>query len=513
MRTLIKIASNSRQFLEFHMRNTRTTRTPRSLLALALIAACAGAPCALAQITNPNIKSAPSKYKPKESDPNAPASAPEETAQTNTTGELPLGPYVKLDQARDILLDMRIVVYSDNAGMTRTVKDPSGKSAQEPVITPFKFDSMRVLFPMLRRTASSELLGVVQPWEDLAGGKLGYRGRLMFAERLVDFEPEILDANSMTTYAAWDFRPAKDEEAREVEVKVQYPIRCYATAFDEKAAMSVKWPDSWPREAQDALQPQLYIEQGINDAGEIADYNKENIKKAVQLFLSEQGIKNPKDAPPVRVAKALAGGVWNTVNPSGDGISKRKRTSEVMGLTIQAPTSTLEQGIGSPHDMVALLVALLREAGIPARPVIGVDIGGRDDKFLSKGSDKRKLHSWAEFYLYDEANKTYNWVPIDIIKMRRSTTRPPRIEQPWRGFGTCPDMEATAPFAVAYHPPQRGVAAYGAGGFWGWFVTPQTPKHAEQVLTFSAGGVPNRGGDDYIPAKGEKGKSGSKMGR
>ncbi|MFO0855986.1 MAG: transglutaminase-like domain-containing protein [Phycisphaerales bacterium] len=492
------------------------TRLSRSFLALAFLLSCAGAPCALAQLTNPDLKPAPSKYKPKKEDSNAPTAAPENTAETKVFGEVPLGPYITRDQARDILLDVRIVVYSDNAGMTETVTDPKGKSAQMPVVTPFKFDSMRILFPILRRTASSDLLGTVQPWEDLAGGKLGYRGRLMFAERLVDFEPELLDANSQTSYAAWDFKPAQNEEAREVEIKVQYPIRCYATLFDEKAAMNVKWPANWPREAQDAMQPQLYIEQGLNDAGEIADYKKDNITKAVKLFLADQGIKDPKDVPPVRVAKALAGGVWNAVNPTGDGIAKRKRTSEMMGLTIQAPTSTLEQGTGSPHDMVALLVALLREAGIPARPVIGVDIGGRDDKFLSKGSDKRKLHSWVEFYLYDEANKTHNWIPIDIIKMRKSTTRPPKIDQPWRGFGTCPDMEAAAPFAVSYQPPQKGIAAYGAAGFWGWFVTPETPKHAEQVMTFSAGGVPNRGGDDLTPATGEPKKdkkSGSKMGR
>ncbi len=492
-----------------------TTRFPHTLLALALAFSCAGAPCALAQITNPNLKPAPSKYKAKQEDSKAPK-APDEPTEGAVFGEVPLGPYITRDQARDILLDVRIVVYSDNAGMKERVTDPNGNSADVPVITPFKFDTMRVLFPMLRRTASSEILGLVQPWEDLAGGKLGYRGRLMFAERLVDFEPEVLDASSQTTYAAWDFNPVQNEEAREVEVKVQFPIRCYATVFDEKAAMDVKWPTNWPREAQDAMKPQLYIEQGVNDAGELADYKKENIAKAVKLFLEEQGIKSPQDAPPVRVAKALAGGVWNSVNPSGDGLAKRNRTSEVMGMMIQAPTSTLEKGIGSPHDMVALLVALLREAGIPARPVIGVDIGGRDDKFLSKGSDKRKLHSWVEFYLYDEAKNTHNWVPIDIIKMRKSTTRPPRIDQPWRGFGTCPDMEAAAPFAVSYQPPQKGIASYGAAGFWGWFVTPETPKHAEQVMTFSAGGVPNRGGDDLTPATGEKTKdkkSGSKMGR
>jgi hypothetical protein len=348
------------------------------------------------------------------------------------------------------------------------------------------------------------MLGKLEPWQEVAGGDLGFRGRLMVAERLVDFEAEPLDPAEAVTYAAWDFEADPPSSAREVKLRVQFPLRAYATDFDEQAAMQVPWPKSWPEEAQKAMAPQLYVEMGINPEGEIANYDKKPLTDALKTMLAAEGIRDPAESTPVRVAKAITGQVWRAINITGDGIERRRRTGEFMGLSVQAPSITLSEGKGSPQDAVALLVALLREAGIPARPLIGIDTGGKDDAFLSSSKDKRKVHPWVEFYLFDEAKGTHNWVPIDIAKMRRASPRPPKFDAMWRGFGGAPDLDAVAPFAVAFHPPQQGVAAYGAAGFWGWFMTPTTPARAEQVIEFSVGGVPRRASDNLVPTSDSK---------
>ena len=491
--------------------SSRGSATPR-LLALSLLSGLAVAfapfpalaqttPAKEGQQTQPDdkpVRKQPTRIKaPEKTEATATQSLPSAMAGA---GAVPLGPYLRRAEHRDMLLNVEVSVFSDNAGMKETHTDPkSGKSVEMPKITPFEMRTLRVIFPMVKRTATSDMLGKVQPWQEVAGGELGFRGRLMVAERLVDFEPEQLNANDATTYAAWDFAADPPSTAREVKLRVQYPLRGYATDFDEEGAMLVGWPKNWPAEAQEAMKPQLYIEMGIDEKGQIANYEKKPITEALKAMLAAEGIKDAASSTPVRVAKAITGQVWRAVNITGDGIERRRRTGEFMGLSVQAPSITLSTGKGSPQDAVALLVALLREAGIPARPVIGVDSGGDDGAFLSSSKDKRKLHTWLEFYLYDEAKGTHNWVPVDIAKMRRASPRPPKFDSKWRGFGGVPDMDAVAPFAVAFHPPQQGVAAYGAAGFWGWFITPTTPAQAEQVIEFTVGGVPRRTSSDLVP--------------
>jgi len=456
-----------------------------------------------ASAPKPKFNAAPTKkVAPSKPDSKSPEIAP--SAMVGV-GPVPLGPYLLRTEHRDMLVTLDVQVYSDNPGMKQVVKDPqSGKTAELPKITPFAFKTLRVIFPMVKRTASSDMLGNIEPWEVISDSNFGYRGRLLVGEQLVDFEPEQLEKTGVATYGAWDFNPLQEMQAREVGLKVQFAVRAYATTFDERAAMAVAWPQNWPKDAQESLKSQLYIEQGINEKGELADYDRKPITAALKKMLAEEGFTDPKASTPVRVAKAITGQVWRNVNLSGDGFARRKRTSELMGMIVNAPSSTLSEGRGSPQDVVALLVALLREAGIPARPVIGIDTGGGDDKFLSSASDKKKLHSWVEFYLYDEAKGTHNWVPIDIAKMRKSSQRPPKFDMPWRGFGSSTELDAVAPFAVGFHPPQKGIAAYGAAGFWGWFVTPQTPGAAEQVITFSIGGVPRTTGPSLVPASDSK---------
>jgi hypothetical protein len=263
--------------------------------------------------------------------------------------------------------------------------------------------------------------------------------------------------------------------------------------------MAVPWPRVWPEEASSALKPQTYIERGLTSDGEVKDFDPKPLEATLAGWLNEEGIKDVKSVPLVQVAKVLTGRVWKAVQPSGDGQVSQKRTGKMMGLQIQPPSVTLDRGRGSEHDMVVLLTAMLKQAGIPARTVIGLEAQADGDRFLDDRGGSKGLRAWVEFCVYDEAQNTINWVPIDIFMMRRGAPRPPKMNTEWKLFGTMEKTAELVPFALQYHPP-TDVATYGIAGFWGWFVTPKAPADVEMTLSFHATSVPRRASEELKPA-------------
>jgi hypothetical protein len=165
-------------------------------------------------------------------------------------------------------------------------------------------------------------------------------------------------------------------------------------------------------------------------------------------------------------------------------------------VELQRIEVTANTGRGSEHDMVVLLAAVYRAAGLPARTVIGFDVSAKKDKdsFLDNGrGGPQKLRAWVEFCLYDESAQKELWVPVDIVRMRGSSNRVPSMNKPWKYFGTHDEMENVIPFAFQYHPPTT-VVGHGAFGFWGWLTTPEIPR-VTQFLRFDAITTPKRAGD------------------
>jgi hypothetical protein len=457
------------------------------------------------QPSDPNNPAAPQADP--NADPNAPAmpGASPEGAPDAEDNRPEVGPYVIQGKSRDATIGIRITLHSDNAAMRRIIRDPlTGKTATQADVQPFKLETLAMIFPFIPRTATSDMLGEPQPFEQPGGAKRepGFRGRLRIADQPVDDEAEVLSGYPAgTKLAKWTCSDVG--EAREIDLLVEFPLRSYEVAFDEPGAMQVAWPSQWPKEFASALQPQLYVEQGINDAGKIQTYDPKPVEGYVADTLRQAGVSDAKSVPPVRLAKLLTSRVWRDVQPTGDGLVRRRRTGELAGVEVKAPASTIADRKGSELDMVALLTAMMRQAGLPARTVIALDLGTKDDKFLGKSSEGRHIRAWVEFALFDEARNTANWVPVDVYSMRRTSPRPAKIDQPWRGFGSGVDFARLAPFALHFHPP-TDVSAYGTAGFWGWFVTPHTPRLAEQTISFTTGGVARRPGDELKPITPEK---------
>lgn len=394
-----------------------------------------------------------------------------------------LGPYVQQEQPRDLTLAVMVRVNLNSPNNKTTYKDPfSGREVQMPKPTPMKYNTLGFVWPVVPSTSSSDLF-----FNEISG-------ELRINDKVVDTAPEILEGYpGPVRLTRWDAGAADTEdEAKQVQLDISIGMRCYNTVFDESAALQVKWPKAYPADIAANLQPQLYVELGLDAAGTVRPYDDKPLTDMLAGWLAEEGIKDIKTQPPARVAKLIAGKVWPLVQITGEGLTMM-RTGELSGMEIKPPAQTLLDRRGSEQDLTAVVAALYRKAGLPTRTVIGFDVTSKDAKFLQKSGRSNRLRSWVEFALFDEVNNTINWVPVDLARMRKISNRPPAMDRPWQYFGTHDELSAVTPFALHFHPP-TDVVAYGSPGFWGWFVTPAPAKSADQALKFVATVSSQRGG-------------------
>lgn len=475
----------------------------------------------------PAQESKPQESKPQESKPQQPKPAPSKspTRPTSPTAPVPAvappaatpaqppaprekpewGPYVTRTNSKDWRLTAFVRLDSDSPDQYTERYDPnSGRSARTPSINPFEFETASIVYPLVPETSgsssnSARAKGVVK-FDDVVVGESFQvmRGSYHAGTRLLRFDTAAKPGNNGKI------------SAREVSLEVEIQTTCSRVAFDEGAAAKLGWPKGpWPEDAALSLAPQLYVEQGVDAGGRFRPYADEAVTLRLKQYLEDEGIKDPASSTPVAVAKAITRGVWADLQPSGDGLKYRDRTAELSGVELRSPQQVLEDGRGSEHELTVVMAALMRKAGLPTRTVIGFDVNDpRNNKFLKDVKKEKKLRSWVEFYLYDEARNTYNWVPIDVVRLRRGSSKPPAgsaADRPVRYFGTNPDLEAVVPFALHFHPP-TDVASYGAAAFFGWFVTPKPPDQAYQAITFRADIAPKRGGEE-TPADPEADKA------
>jgi hypothetical protein len=407
------------------------------------------------------------------------------------------GPYVTRTAPKDWNLDIRLRVNS---------RRPDRVNANGmPMDNQFSFKLTALLFPQVLRSASHEL-------NDRAmTGELRINDRVVFE---LDPSKKILMSgvfHSGTNLLKFEYASPDGKEltATEVTMNLKLPVTCFQTKLDEKAAMKVGWPTGdWPDAAKKTFDRQLFL-----DKDEQGDCDMQDLQAAVKRWLTSAGVSDPKQQPPLRIAKVITGGVVSDFQPSGDG-RLYARTGEFEGFEIRTPAEIVRAKKGNEVEVVKILVLALREAGLPARVVIGqeaVEGGDSDKNFLTKKSGGKELRVWAEFCLYDEVRNTVNWVPIDVIQLRKSSSRPPSLDREWRYFGTNDQLNSVVPFAFTFHPPIPAVRAYGAPAFYGWIMQPTSPTTAYQMLNFSTSrqsktAAPKGGGkDDQRPAEVKRG--------
>ncbi len=441
-----------------------------------LLVALAGGLCSATASAQSRIGGTPVTPPPSSTNPGQPAAPSTPGLQPATPGaaqQAPLepGPYVQRLLPKDWNLDIRLRINATRPDRTDSYGLPVGN--------PFSYKTVAVVFPEVLRSASHDL-------NDRA-----LSGEMRLANRVVSTidgstKPFAIGLHSGTNLLKFEYNTpdGKEESSNQVWVELHLPVTCYQTKFDEAAAMKVDWPKGdWPKVAKSTFEPQMFVDkdaQGMNDLGDI--------QAAVKRWLSNAKVADAKSVPPVRVAKIITGGVVSDLQPSSAG-ETYARTGEFEGYVIRTPSAILKDRRGNEAEIVKMLVLGLRTAGIPARLVFGqeaIEGGDNDKNFLTQKSGGKNIRVWAEFCLYDEVKNTVNWVPIDVIKLRKSSSRPPGLEREWRYFGTHDSLNVIVPFSFTFHPPMPGVQAYDVPGFYGWVVGPTPPQTAYQMLSFTA---------------------------
>jgi len=354
---------------------------------------------------------------------------------------------------------------------TVTLRMISHDQYQNPHKAGAEFQTAAMVFPILKKSASH------------TGGAA--KGSLKVDGITVSEQHELLTGYpSGTELGKWSF---KDTFGSTVILEVNEPVTCYRTMFNEALANKLDWPKEWPDEAKSAMERQWYIDYGAKGPQDMTP-----VKNLVSKWL---GGRDATSLPPAKLAKFLAGQTAQLVQVSGPGVIYN-RTSEIEGMDARGALETLEQSRGSEVDLACLLAAVYRQAGIPARTVFGYEWDGsrsKDRLFQKKGASQYR--AWVEFALVDpSAKEPLIWVPVDVVTIRKTSSRVGDLDRPWKGFGTCDDLDSVVPFAFQLVPP-TDVVAHGSPAFYGWMVTPKPPDNVTQAIRFDVGSTPKSGDD------------------
>ncbi len=245
------------------------------------------------------------------------------------------------------------------------------------------------------------------------------------------------------------------------QITGEHLMYCYETEFDQRAAWNLPWPDQWPAEAAGWLARDPSYDRPAPDGSD-----------PVQALIDRwTGGNDPKQIPPVQLAKFMTGHVLDHVRSNGtnseqpfgrprniirDGRGSQirvKGTVEISlnlnglmgGFRIQNAAEIATGRVGSQHDLSILLVAVLRRVGIPARIVIGAD---KNESGLHNSAK-----SWVEFALVAPDVRGVIWVPVDVRELKGSGRSARNWEQEWKHFGTSDLLRDVVPIAHHFHPP------------------------------------------------------------
>lgn len=359
---------------------------------------------------------------------------------------------------------------------------------QSPEIDRWQFQFAAVVFPMVKECASA--------FEDKQSPA---SGKITLDDRTMDHgQPQTIDQFPVgARYGLWNLNAGDGQvyTAREMGLTVSLPMVTHRTKYHDDLAAQVEWPTGpWPDEAASSFQPMSYVDHDP----QYGPYDMESVRALIRDWTKGQ---DPKKLRPAMLAKFLAGQVSSHVQVSGKQFMAGP-TGMLEGILLRGAPVTAKEGKGTPFELVCLLAAVYREAGLPARMVIGVKAGKskKDLEFLDDKKGRDELHAWVEWCLYDESDKTETWIPVDIIEIRSSSSRR-RGEfwnEPMRYFGTHDKLDDIVPLSFHFFPPTT-VRSYGGSqtpGFWGWFVGPVSPARAEQSLLFQVTSTPARAGQN-----------------
>lgn len=406
------------------------------------------------------------------------------------------GPYIKRSNEREWLTKVNIEV-SDRPlsvpGLTQNTAQPNLFS---------NFDTFAFYYPVVGLSSNATLKRIESSRISMGGDEAYLRGV---------YEDEKVTGQNGTPR----FQLLKELEARQgipmpagtwltrwsVEEpsplgRFKFEIRtiteCSNTELDWDAAGKVAWPISgWPLQAAAALQSQLYIDYITEPkTGTPRPFDFEPMKRLIERVTNGK----PKSVPPLQMARQLAAEILPKFTLNGDPhVRGPDGDKQIVGFKVKPVDETMKTMRGSELDLSVLLVALYREAGIPARLVVGLQT--EDEDARQKSSREDKPRAWLEFCLYDEPKNTVTWVPVDPYRMKRRSSAVPAMDKPWPYFGDHKDMRDLVPLATQLLPASVNAVSYGDPTLWGWTISPQVPASNFTRMTIESERAPKSSAD------------------
>ena len=237
-----------------------------------------------------------------------------------------------------------------------------------------------------------------------------------------------------------------DIKAQSIGVKVTWLEQSWLALVDDAAALQITWPVEWPEEIRKYLKPSPWIES-----------EDEFITDFVQRIT--QG--NLRKVTPYAAAKELLRETitrFRSINGTGN---ERRDLGLITGLQLVGAVEAARAESGSPNDLVCTCVAVLRAAGIPSRPVVGI-VKELGDNLR----ERTRWRTWAEFYL-----PRAGWVAFDPNEMRGSGFQFKAIDVAWPGLGDVDDLDKRMPVAYDFQPKGTSMEWQPV---WGWVYTGST---------------------------------------
>ena len=208
----------------------------------------------------------------------------------------------------------------------------------------------------------------------------------------------------------------------EKKYTIQFDAMSYASKLDEVLAAKVPWPEKWDKTVTLYLEPSKYIESNN------------------PLFKSEiDKLGNPHEEPVHIAAKRIIKYCLNNIK--SDGLYSNFDTEVTTGINVNGALYAANNGKGTAADLVCVCVALLRAAGIPARPIVGIT---NADTVGTKQVDPYYM-VWGEYALPE-----IGWVPI-VPKRMRGTVKNLSVYKSWQGLGTLPWLNRRVPLAYNFN--------------------------------------------------------------
>ena len=227
-----------------------------------------------------------------------------------------------------------------------------------------------------------------------------------------------------------------------LSLRVEWPVISFDSSINEELAARATWPRQWPAEALPYLAPSPFIPSG---------------EKEYTAFVERVSEGKVRDVPMYYAAKDLVrAAILEHRNVRAEFVFSENEGA-VRGYDLktareawQRSRSRSQTREATASDLVANCIAVLRAAGIPARPVIGLQSGSIINPAIV--STNVKFVAWGEFYLPGAG-----WVPFDPNLMRGTSMTNMSVRKPWRFFGTFEHLNRRAAIAYDFAPMANGM--------------------------------------------------------